>query len=410
MTVTELAESFDPLGAHYDDPYPLYARARRDEPVFYSPRLDAWVVTRFADVDAVLKDPEAFSSVNSLRPIREPYPGTVAVLLNGYPQTPDHVTSDGDVHRRLRVPYTKHLTRPGQLKAREAEIRARADRLIDGFADDRSGDLIARYSTRLPVETAAELFGFAPDDVELAKAGSEVMFSLGSIDVTKEQEEQAAHTVLAFQQLLAGYARRRRAEPADDLITAVATALAPGDEPLTFDQEAELVGTFGSTFGAAHITTADGIGSALWLLLGDAEQWDRLVRQPELVPYAVEEVLRFESPIPAMFRRTTRPVTVAGVDLPAGADVLLAFASANRDEDRFPDADRFDVTRKPSRHFAFGAGIHTCVGAAMARLQMRIALQTLIERLPGLRMAPDQDVRVRRSINVRGPLALDLHW
>jgi cytochrome P450 len=114
--------------------------------------------------------------------------------------------------------------------------------------------------------------------------------------------------------------------------------------------------------------------------------------------------------VPTIFRRATRPATIAGVDLPEGADVLLSFASANRDEDRYPDAGRFDVTRTPARHFGFGAGVHTCVGAPAARTQARIALRTLVERLPGLRRATDGSVPIRRSINVRGPLTLPLRW
>jgi cytochrome P450 len=114
--------------------------------------------------------------------------------------------------------------------------------------------------------------------------------------------------------------------------------------------------------------------------------------------------------VPTILRRTTGATTIAGVDLPPGADVLLAFASANRDEDRYPDAGRFDITRTPTRHFGFGAGVHTCVGAAPARTQARIALETLVERLPGLRLAPDRSIPIRRSVNVRGPLALELLW
>jgi cytochrome P450 len=407
---SELAESFDPLGTHLDDPYPFYARARRSEPVFRSPRLDAWVVTRFRDVDAILKDPVAFSSVHSLRPIRGLYPATFAALAGGYPPKPDHITSDGTAHRRLRAPYAQHLTTPGRVKAMEPEIRKRADALVDSFAGAGGADLVARYTAPLPVETAGELFGFAPQDVATAAAGSEALFQLGSADLTEEQEAQAARTFVAFQQVLAGYVRRRHAEPAADLISDVVAALAPGPGPLTFDQEAELVGTLASTYGASHITTTDTVGNALRMLLGHPEQWELLRVRPELVPNAIEEVLRYESPVPTLFRRTTRPVTVAGVRLPEGADVLLAFASANRDEDRYPDAGRFDVTRSPTRHFGFGAGVHTCVGAAPARAQARIALQTLLERLPGLRLAPGRDVPVRRSINIRGPVALELGW
>ncbi|BCB91372.1 cytochrome P450 [Phytohabitans suffuscus] len=404
-----LAESYDPLGAHLDDPYPFYTRARRTEPVFFSPRLDAWVVTRFDDVDAILKDPEAFSSANSLRPVRQLYPATLAAFAEGYPRTPDHVTSDGAAHRRLRAPYTRRLA-PGAVKAIEPSIRERATALVESFAAARGADLVARYAAPLPLDTAAALFGIAPADVPTARSGSESLFKLGSADLSEAGEARAAAEYVAFQHLVAGYVRRRRATPEDDMISDVVAALAPGGGPLTFDQEAELVGTICATIGAGHITTTDTIANAVRALLRHPEQWDLLRRRPELVPNAVEEALRFESPVPTIFRRATRPVEVAGVDVPHGADLLLVFASANRDEDRYPDAGRFDVTRAPSRHFGFGAGVHTCVGAALARAQARIALRVLVERLPGMTLAPGHTVRLQPSINVRGPLALQLRW
>jgi cytochrome P450 len=255
----------------------------------------------------------------------------------------------------------------------EPAIRKRADDLVDSFADAGGADLVARYTSPLPVGSAAELFGFAPADVATARSGSESLFRLGSADLTEQEEADAARAFVAFQHLLADHVRRRRATPTGDLISDVVTALAAGVGPLTFDQEAELVGTISSTFGASHITTTDTIGNALRMLLGHPEQWELL-------------------------------------DLPQGADILLVFASTNRDEDRYPDADRFEATRTPTRHFGFGAGVHTCVGAAPARTQARIALRTLVERLPSLRLAPDRGIPIRRSINVRGPLALELHW
>lgn len=407
---SELAESYDPLGAHVEDPYPFYAQARRSEPVFYSPRLDAWVVTRFRDVDAILKDPVGFSSVNTLRPFRDLYPSSLVELAEGYPQRPDHIISDAAAHRRLRQPYAQHLTTAGRIKGMEPAIRARANTFVDSFVEAGGADLVARFSAPLPAETAAALFGIAPDDVATAKEGSEFLFSLGGTDYSEEEEAYAAKTIVGFQRLLAGYARLRHAAPVGDLISDVAAALAPGDEPLTFDQEAELVATLSNTFGASHVTTADAIGNALRLLASHPEQWELLSRQPALVPQAVEEALRFEAPIPALFRRTTRAAVVAGVDVPQGADVLVVFASANHDEDRYADAGRFDITRTPSRHLGFGAGVHTCVGAALARTQARIALQVLTERLPGLSLAPGQTVPLRRSLSVRGPLELEMRW
>lgn len=409
MASSKFAESYDPLGRHLDDPYPFYAQARRTEPVFHSPRLGAWVVTRFDDVDVILKDPAGFSSVNSLRPVRDLYPATFAVFADGYPPMPDHVTSDGQTHQRFRDPYAKHLT-PRTIRELEPTIRRRAATLVESFAADGHTDLIGRYASPLPVDTAADLFGIDPADVATAKSGSESMFQLGSADLTETQEAAAAREFVAFQHLVAGYVRRRRTDPTGDLISDVVAALAPGDEPLTFGQEAELVGTIAGTIGAGHITTTDTIGNAVRVLLDHPHQWELLRRQPDLVAGAVEEVLRFEAPVPTIFRRATRAATIAGVDIPQGADVLLVFASANRDEDRYPDADRFDVTRTPSRHFGFGAGAHTCVGAPLARAQARIALQVLIERLPHLSLAPDHTVRLRPSINVRGPRALELCW
>ncbi|BCB78075.1 cytochrome P450 [Phytohabitans flavus] len=409
MAGSRFAESYDPTGAHLDDPYPFYAEARRSEPVFHSPRLDAWVVTRFDDVDAVLKDPEGFSSAHSLRPVRELYPATFAELANGYPPKPDHITSDGEAHRRLRAPYIKRLT-PGAVKPMELAIRERADALVDSFIADGRTDLVERYASPLPVATAADLFGIGSGDVAAAKSGSESLFLLGSADLSEAEEAHAAREFVALQHVVAGYVRQRRAAPEDDLVSDVVAALAPGEEALTFDQEAEVVGTISSTIGAGHITTRDTVGNAVRTLLRHPEQWELLRQRPELIPNAVEEVLRFEPPVPTLFRRATRPATLGGVDIPEGGDVLVVFASANRDEDRYPDADRFDVTRTPSRHFGFGAGVHTCVGAPLARVQSRVALQVLVERLPGMRLHPDHPIRLQASINVRGPLALELHW
>ncbi|GAB7036384.1 MULTISPECIES: cytochrome P450 [Catenuloplanes] len=394
--VSELAESYDPLGAHLADPYPFYATARRREPVFYSPRLDAWVVTRFRDVDAVLRDSAGFSSANSLRPVRALFPATLAVLAEGFPPKPDHVTSDGPAHHRLRVPYTRHLTAPGRIAALEPRMRERAAALAAALP--RRADLVERFAAPLPVGTAAELFGLDAGDVAVARAGSAALFRLGSADVGEAAEAADARTVVAFQRMLAGYVRARRAEPTGDLISDVVAALAPGGAPLTADQEAETVGTIGGTFGAAHITTTDLIGNAVRLLLRHPDRWP-----PRLPPsHVVEETLRYESPVPTIFRLATRAAVLGGVRIPAGADVLLVFASANRDEERFPDGDRFDPTRTPSRHFGFGAGGHTCAGAGLARVQTRIALAAL----PGLTADADRPVVIRRSINVRGPLTL----
>ncbi len=408
MTGSRLGEVYDPTGAHLQDPYPLFERARRSEPVFYSARLQAWVVTRYDDVDAILKDPGTFSSTNSLRPVGELYPATFAELAAGYPPTPDHVTSDGAAHHRLRAAYAARLT-AGVVRTLEPVIRARAESLIEEFVDDRRVELVSQFASRLPMEVVAELFGIAAEDVPAARSGTESLFQLGNAALTAGAQAQAAARFVALQRLLAGYIRDRRAAATGDLISHVVAELAPGDEPLTAEQEAELVNTVSGTIGAGHITTTHTITIAVRWLLTEPEQWSLLRQRPDLVPNAVEETLRFDAPVATIFRRCTRPAALGSTTIPADSDVLVVFASANRDGSHFREPDRFDVTRPPSRHFAFGAGPHTCLGAALARAQARIALRVLTERLPQPRLVPGQPIGVH-SFNLRGPQALRLHW
>jgi cytochrome P450 len=408
MMHSRLGERYDPAGEHLDDPYPLYEQARRDEPVFYSPRLGAWVVTSYNDVDAVLRDPATFSSVNSLRSGRHLYPATVTELGAGYPPMPDHVTSDGEVHRRLRAPYAARLT-AGAVRELEPGIHDRAAALVEAFAGDRRVELVSRFTSPLPVEVMVQLFGIAEEDLPLVKAGTEGLFRLGNVESTTAEAE-AARQFVALQHLLAGYVRDRRSHPTDDLLSHVVAELAPGDQPLTFEQEAELVGTLSGTIGAGHVTVTHLIANTVRLLLTHPEQWTLLRQRPELTTNAVEEAMRFDAPVAAIFRRCTQATTIAGTTIDAGSDVLVVFASANRDESHFPAADRFDITRTPGRHFGFGAGPHTCVGAALARAEARVALQVLTEHLPQLRVVPDQTLWRQASIGLRGLQALELDW
>src|SRR5262249_61130936 len=180
-----------------------------------------------------------------------------------------------------------------------------------------------------------------------------------------------------LQHLIAGYVRDRRSHPTDDLISHVVAELASGDQPLTAEQEAELVGSLSGTIGTSHITITNVIAMAVRLLLTHPEQWTLLRERPELIPNAVEETLRFDTPVTTTFRRCTRTTTVAGTTISAGDDLLVVFASANRDESHSPAADRFDITRAPGPHPAFGAGPHTSPGPALSRPEAPAALDGL---------------------------------
>jgi cytochrome P450 len=408
-TGQSLGERYDPLGVHAQDPYEFYALARQQQPVFFHPALGAWVVTRYDDVRAVLRDAETFSSTNSLRPVAQPDPRVFAEFAKGYPMAPEAVNTDGATHRRLRSPFASGLA-ADEIRTVERHIRQRTAELLDAFAGDGRAELIGQFADPLPLAVIGHLFGLDPADMPTVHAGSHGMLMLGSAHGSGEEQVAAARQIVALQQLLAGYIRRRRAEPGEDLISRMLGELAPAEGQLTFDQEAELVESLFGTLLAGHTTTSDLLGNGIWHLLTHREQWELLCARAELIPGAVEEIARYDTSVQAQFRVTTRPVTLAGQALPEGAEVLVLFGSANRDEALVERAEAFDITRPPSRHLTFGFGVHFCAGAHLARAEMRIALQALTERLPGLRLADGRQVTIAPSLRLRGPRALHVVW
>lgn len=392
------------------DPYPLYAQARRTEGLTFVPELDAWLVARDADVREVLLRADDFSSDQALRPDVMPSPAVFGVLAQGFGKRPTVVSTDGPAHRRHRAPLNSRLSasRVTELLPYAAE---QATALLDGFAADGRTELMASYARRLPGAVIGRLIGFDPADVPAAVHGGHRAEQLLFRPMSEADQLAAAQDVVDLQHLLDRYARARRAEPRDDLCSAMVTALAPGDGELDADQRAELVSNLQNFLIAGHLTTTALIGSTLFhLLRDDRAQWELLCERPELIPGAVEEAARFDTAVQGFRRTTTRPVTLAGTELPAGATVFVAYGSANRDETRHADPDVFDITRTPSRHVAFGYGAHGCPGSQLARAQLRLTLQLFTERLPGLRLAKDHEVVMRSTLIHRSPLELHLTW
>lgn len=410
MTASQsLGERFDPLGGHLQDPYPFYAQARAEEPVFWSERFDTWVVTRYPDIRAALSRPEVFSSANALRPMTTVYPATIAELRRGYPPSKGLIESDGQEHRRLRNPIARGLATP-QLDKVEPFIRQRAEALVDTFVDAGQVELMRQYALRLPAEVITRLFDMAPEHVDQTCEQSYRTNLTLSGGLPEKEQAACARDWVALQQLCGHYAVMRRERPGDDLFSQIATALAPADGLLTPAQEGQLARAALGVFIAGHITTSALIGNALRHLLTNREQWELLCTHPDLIPGAVEEVARFDTPVQGFFRVTTRPATVGGVELAEGASVLLLYGSANRDPALCDQPDRLEVARPPTRHLGFSAGPHTCVGAGLARRQIAITVETLTRRLPGLRLEPDQAFRMTGSLSARSLVELHLTW
>lgn len=391
------------------DPYPAYARARRAQGLIFEPELDAWLVTRYDDVREVLRHPEDFSSANALRADFQPTPDVIAELSKGIGGYPAVLTSDGAAHQRYRAPVVRGLT-PSRVAAALPFIAERAESLIGSFAGDGEVELMGAYAGRLPGEVIGHLMGLDPGDVPVAVAGSRRLEELLFRPMEPEDQILAAREAVEAQHLLDRYARRRRETPGDDMCTEMVRGLAPGTDELTREQRGELVSNLQNLLLAGQLTTTALIGTTVLHLLRHPDQWKLLCARPELVPAAVDEAARYDTAIQAFRRITTRPVTLAGAELPAGATVMVAFGSANRDEAMFDRPDAFDITREPARHMAFGHGVHACPGAQLAREQLRITLETLIRLLPGLRLSPSRQIVMRPTLIHRSPEALPLTW
>ncbi|MER6444264.1 cytochrome P450 [Streptomyces venezuelae] len=395
----------------YRDPYPLYARARRAEGLTYVPEFDAWLVARDQDVREVLLRAGDFSSARALLPDVSLSEAALGVLPRGFGPRPTVVSSDGAAHRRHRAPLNRGLS-AGRVAALLPYARTCAGELVDGFAADGSAELVEAYARRLPGMVVGRLIGLDPADVPAAVHGGYRAEELLFRPLSPEGQVAAAEDVVALQHLLDGYVRDRRERPRDDMCSTMVAALAPGDAELTLEQRHELVTSLQNLLIAGFLTTSALIGTMLLHLLEDPRRWRLLRADPSLIPAAVEEAVRHDTAIQAFRRTTTRAVTLAGTRLPAGATLLVAYGSANRDEQRYERADEFDVTRPGSRqHLAFGYGPHGCPGSQLARDQLRLTLDLFVRRMPELRLDRDRPrPQMRPTLIHRSPQALYVTW
>ena len=396
------------------DPYPAYTQARQTEGLTHLAELDAWLVSRDADVREVLRSPEDFSSAMALRPDVLPAPAALAVLGGGFGGRPVVVAADGARHQRLRAPIVRGLS-PSRVAAVLPYAAERAAALVDTFADEQRKDghveLMSAYARRLPGEVVGRIVGLDPADVPGVVHGGHRAEELLFRPLPEDEQIAAAEDVVAMQRTLDRYVRERHADPRQDLGTElIASVTDEGDGDLTLEHRHQLVAHLQNLFIAGHLTTTALIGTTVLHLLRHPDQWELLRAEPERIPAAIEEAARYDTALQGFRRVTTRPVVLAGTELPAGATLFVAFGAANRDEKRHARADTFDITRTPSRHLAFGFGVHSCPGSQLAREQLRLTLEELTTRLPGLRLAPDRPVTMRPTMIHRSPYALHLTW
>jgi cytochrome P450 len=387
----------------YQDPYPAYAELLARVRVAWSDALAAWVMPRYDDVQATLLDTQHFSSRGRVLAVLDRLPPDLRQHFQPFENhfSSGLINADPPDHARLRALVTKAFA-PKATEALRPRIQQLVDELLDAVLPRGEMDIIQDFAYPLPAIVIAEILGVPPAARDDFKRWSDSILSFqGAGVVSPELLDRVQDDLLAMRAFLAALLDDRRARPRDDLLTHLVRAEIEGDR-LT---PAELLTTSVLLLIAGHETTTNTITNTLYCLLRHPEQMARLRAEPRLLPSAVEEGLRFESPLQRNPRRMAADCEYAGAPLRRGDYVLQIFGSANRDPRVFPDPDRFDLARTPNRHLAFGFGIHFCVGAPLARLEAPIALATLLRRLPNLRLS-GQPFAWRRHGLIRGLDAL----
>jgi cytochrome P450 len=381
-----------------EDPYPTYRRLRAESRVHWDRYTGELLLTRYADAVAALRHP----ALSSARVAQEsiPIPGMFQRLVRPVTRmlSRQMLFSDPPDHTRRRGLASRAFT-PRVIEGMRGRIEEIAGELLDRLPRRPPVDLIAGYAAWLPVIVIAEMLGADLRRRDRIKLWSDdlALFIGGSTLPPPVIVLRAARGVWGLRGTFRKLVHRRRGKGGDDLLAALIAAEERGDS-LT---EEELVANAVLLMAAGHETTTNLIGNGVLLLLRHPEQWSALRSDPALIPSAVEEILRYESPVQWTGRVTVEEVDLDGIRLPADRTVAIGLGAANRDPEQFPDQDRFDIRRPENRHLAFSHGIHFCLGAALARLEGQVALETLLRRYPDLRLSERKPVW-RRNFTLRG--------
>jgi cytochrome P450 len=409
MAPSALGLEFTPLDPLFlQDPFPFYARLRREAPVTFAPAFHFWLVSRYADVQTALKDARTYSSRDTLRPPVE-LPREVMAIVQPAGYRPEYplLGDDPPAHTRVRALVGKAFTL-ARVSALEPRIRELCRNAIEALKrGGRQADLVSRLASPLAMNFMTELLGIPASDGERIKrwCDDEKLFF---IPIPLDQHLRAARGVADFRRYLRELVEDRRRSPRDDLITSLLEARTEGARPLNTD---ELVALACVLVFAGHETTTNLIAILLHQLLRHPGLWQELRKAPYVIRNAIEETIRYDSPLVGMMRTTTAPVSLGGTELPAGARLFLLFASANRDESVFDNGERFDIHRASAvRHLGLGHGIHYCVGAQFARAEAQALLELMVEQLPDLRLVPGERVPYLPNLVHRAPQQLLVEW
>ncbi len=407
--VSDLAASFDPFHDPYlANPYAFLAKARKDEPVFYSPELDYYVVTRYEDVQRCFRDQDSFSATIALEPLSPLFESSLRKVIEiGYVPGPILVNEDPPEHSIRRRRLSSHFT-PQRAKDLDPRIRRLVNDYIDVFVKRGSADLVADFVWEIPALVAFIVMGVPEEDVAIVKkfAARRTLFTWGR--PTEEEQNRLVDELGEYWNYCKYHVARMKANPGDDFVSEAVRA--HNEAPELFDT-VYLNNLMLNFLFAGHETTTGASANGLRTLLEHRDQWDELCRNAALVPNAVEEILRYDTSVIAWRRRAKKTVRIGDVEVPEGAKLLIVSGSANRDDAMFPSGETFDIRRHgANRHLSFGSGAHMCMGAPLARMEMQIILEELTRRLPHLLLVPGQNWSYSPNTSFRGPEHILVTW
>jgi cytochrome P450 len=400
---------YDPLSpAYLADPDAVWRSLRPKTPIFFSPAQNAYVVTRYADACQVLADTETFSSSKWLVPIRPNPPEVDAVLAQGFAQEElgAMIMLDSPRHSELRKPLAPMFT-SRRVAAFEPDICSLANQLIDDFPAG-GVEFVSSFAYPLPLGVVLRLLGIPKEDSAKLRAWVNRRVALMWGDLGLEEHIAAAEAFIDFQRYLQDLLEDRRRQPRDDLISDFAVQGVEEGRPL---KDSEIIGQMIGFISAGHETTTSALTFMVFNLLKDRSRWEALGEDPKAMGPMIEEAIRFQGPSMSVWRTATRDAEVGGVLIPAGSRVSVLLGSANRDDEAFDAPDDFDPAAVRTRpHLGFGRGVHFCLGASLARLEIRIALEELSRRIPSLRLPDGEQIKLYTNATLRLPQTLHLTW
>lgn len=397
----DAVDFFDP--AVNDCPYHAYRTLRDEAPVWFDERLQAYVVTRFDDVRAVLQDTERFVSDRAANKRGRSLPRDVIALYQekGWVPAPTLAGRDDPNHREMRALFS-HAFRPSRIAALEPMIRDLAHELIDAFIDDGECEFVRQFAAPLPLVVIGVQMGANPDDIWRIKAWTDAWVQRLGLMQTAEQRIWSTEMEIEAQHYFQPIIDRLRVEPDDTLLSdLVNTPIPEWGRCLTNEElHAELMA---DTYVGGSETTTNALSGGIRLLIEHPDQWDRLKSDPDrYVPALVEEVLRLESPVQRLSRTTAVDVEMHGVTIPAGSTVMVTYAAANRDDRVFDGPARFDLDRTDGKkHMTFGFGTHYCMGAPLARRELLHGFRAVVDRIDEMWFLPDTSLTIAPNYFLR---------